>query len=180
MKILGLEITINKSKGKGSKLPDIDTSGLDKRHIEEIVNQLTNKSMLLGGYIDSGKIIANTNNEFIKRIKWPSVDHLDEFDLVRYNNARRDLLSSASGYKGGHFSICPFHVFTELNLYILDPIKLEAYDKLRKLHCVEFVHMPLNVRTEMVELINFLFNGELGSVIEGEVITEPQKQIESS
>lgn len=175
MRIFGLEINISRAKKSESKEINFDISKLETRHAERLVNELTNKSLFMGGFIDPGKIVDNTQNDFISKIKWPPSDHLDEFGMVEYNKARHDLLKSACSYSGGHFSICPFHTFRDIGCFELEGRKKEAYDKLRKLHCVDFLHIPPKVRTEMIGLINFIFVGDEEDVIEGEFSLEPQK-----
>lgn len=178
MKIFGLEINISKSKKEENKTVMFDVSHLEERHAKNIINELTNKSLFLGGYIDQGKIVSYTKNDFISRIKWPSSDHLDEFELIEYNKARHDLLKSACSYSGGHFNICPFHTLRDMGFYELKDKKKEAYDKLKKLHCVDFIHIPLNVRSEMIDLINFIFTEDDEEILDGEFSVEPQKLLQ--
>lgn len=175
MKIFGFEINVSKAKPSESKEVHFDISKLEKRHAEKIINELTNKSLFLGGFVDPAKIVERTQNDFISRIKWPPCDHLDEFGMVEYNKARHDLLKSSCSYGGGHFSICPFHTFRDIGCFELSGPKAEAYDKLRKLHCVDFLHIPPNVRAQMIGLINFIFVGDEEGIIEGEFSVEPQK-----
>lgn len=108
----------------------------------------------------------------LQGIVFPCILFTDIWEKQRFNKAVRDLAKTLGGK---HFTVCPVSELREVCM--IDHKKVEvAHDKLRSIHCVDYVDISQEVLRDIRNQINIVLAGP-SSHPNLNMVQEPLKQL---